>query len=395
MARARALMLAVFAVSVAACLTTTTGQGLLGEKGKPPPGVVVYCDYCALGCDAGVPEAPPDAGQLPDAGVPDAGIPDAGVDDGRLHTAGNGIYTEDGTRWQGRGANLLDTRSCNACAYEPPNVGEVKRRVDELVRWGATFIRLDLESYAALSGRVHGLPFTVDAAYLADIVEIVRYIETKPGVYVLVSLWVDPTIGAEGRPTNATADAWRVLAHALRDEPRAFFGIVNEPENNYDGSGDQAVWQAMNAVVQAIRTQEAADGVPPHLVAVQGTGGWARLLRYYIAHPIPGPNVIYETHVYNPEADFESLVRVPAETLPVIIGEFAPVTGFMTSADAAALIVLADELRIPWAAWTFHMRCSPNLLVENSGGGCGVGMALQPTPWGSQVKAALGAARRP
>jgi hypothetical protein len=40
-------------------------------------------------------------------------------------------------------------------------------------------------------------------------------------------------------------------------------------------------------------------------------------------------------------------------------------------------------------AWTFHMRCDPNLLVDNSGGGCGAGMTLAPTSWGNVLKTGL------
>src|SRR5690606_27486729 len=71
---------------------------------------------------------------------------------GWLRTVGNRVYDEDGRVWAAVGANLLYTRSCNACTSGPPNVGEVKRRIDELVDvWGASFIRLDLESYGSSS----------------------------------------------------------------------------------------------------------------------------------------------------------------------------------------------------------------------------------------------------
>lgn len=59
------------------------------------------------------------------------------------------------------------------------------------------------------------------------------------------------------------------------------------------------VWHAMNFAVAAIREQEAALGMPAHIVAVQGTRGWARSLAYYMTHPITagqGLNVVYETH---------------------------------------------------------------------------------------------------
>lgn len=347
------------------------------------PLVTINCGCCSGSCGGGG-QLPPDAGTPP----PDGGT-EPPVGEGRLHTQGNGIYTEAGTRWHGRGANLMDTRGCNACSYNTPSVAEVNRRADELVRWGATFIRLDLESYAQSQGRLHWADFQQDPAYLADILNTVRHIQTKPGVYVQVSLWVHPSIGAEGRPTQATADAWAFLAHELRNEPRVFFGIVNEPENNYDGQGDAAVHAAMTTVVNAIRAKEDTDGVPHHLIAVQGTGGWARLLNYYITHPIQSDNIIYEAHIYNPQADFNNLITTPAATLPVVIGEFGPVSGFMTLTDTQALMDLADSLQVPWAAWTFHMRCSPNLLVDHSQGSCGVGMTLEATQFGQQVKDGL------
>jgi hypothetical protein len=48
------------------------------------------------------------------------------------------------------------------------------------------------------------------------------------------------------------------------------------------------------------------------------------------------------------------------------------------------------ELRdITWSAWTFHQRCSPDLLVDQTGAGCGAGMELEPTDWGNVIKARL------
>lgn len=72
------------------------------------------------------------------------------ADDRWLRTEQHHLVPADGSVWRGRGANVHDTRSCNACTWYEPDVGEVLRRIDELVDgWGANFIRLDLESYAA------------------------------------------------------------------------------------------------------------------------------------------------------------------------------------------------------------------------------------------------------
>lgn len=287
----------------------------------------------------------------------------------------------------GRGANLMDTRSCGACLWDPPSPAEVMRRADALLSAGANFIRLASESYATLSnGQLHGLPPDQDAAYLADLQAIVSHIVSRPDTYVLLSLWSHPSFGTEGRPSAATVTAWKHLAHAFRDEPRVLFGVVNEPENNYDGSGDATVWTLMNNVVQGIRQQEDADGTPHHLVAVQGTGGWARFTEYYVTHPIPSDNIVYETHVYNPQHDFPRIVSGPAATIPLIIGEFGPWPGLMEKADTDALMTMANQLQVPWTAWTAHMRCEPNLLVDHSAWGCGVGMQLEPTPWAQEVR---------
>ena len=75
---------------------------------------------------------------------------------GWLYTRGNSIFISDGQIWQGRGANLQDTRGCNACTWDQPNTAEVKRRIDHLTGvWGADFIRLTLESYEYSQGRTH------------------------------------------------------------------------------------------------------------------------------------------------------------------------------------------------------------------------------------------------
>lgn len=306
-----------------------------------------------------------------------------------LSTNGNRIYSN-GSIWAGRGANLHDTRSCNACTWDAPNTGEVKRRIDTLVDvWGANFIRLALESYSDAEGRVHWKTFLDDAEYLADIKEIVDYIGTKPNTYVLLSLWVDPSFSDQGLPTQSTINAWKLLASQFINDSHVLFGLVNEPQYNFGGEENQQRWVAFNDTVAAIRAVETAHGGQPHIITVQGLGGWARFLEYFISHPITaggGVNIAYEVHVYDSQDLFDDRFGTPSQTLPVIIGEFGPADGYMTMDDCSALMDTADQLKIPYLAWTFHMRCPPNLLVDKSGWGCGVGMELQPTEWGQLLK---------
>jgi len=264
------------------------------------------------------------------------------TESGWLYTKGNKIYLSDGQVWQGRGANLHDTRSCNACTWSAADVTEVKRRIDELVdRWGANFIRLCLESYDSASGRVHWQNIQADSSYLNAIKDVVNHIGTKKNVILLLSLWQDPSVTNLGWPSAETIRVWQVLAAQFIDASHVMFGIVNEPQYNYDGSLNQQCWEAMNQAVTAIRTVEQDNGGKKHIIAVQGLGGWARFLQYYVNHPITagnGENIAYEVHVYDQPADFNNMVTIPAQSLPVIIGEFGPASGYMTENDCRLLM---------------------------------------------------------
>lgn len=311
----------------------------------------------------------------------------------RLITSGNKIVSfEGGAVFRGRGANIFDTRLNNAGAYSQPNVAEVNRRTDELVdTWGVNFLRLCLESYASLNGRVHGLNVLNDPGYVDDIVEIVNHIGTKENVYVLLSIWISPTLDSNGWPTAQTIEEWELLARKFANHDYVMFGICNEPQANYNGALNSQVWARMNNAVAAIRAIEAELNVPKHIIAVQGTGGWARHLQYYITNPITaggGENIAYEVHVYDPESTFNNRFITPSQTLPVIIGEFGPASSSATMSldDCQALMDKAQQLDIPYLAWSFHHRSPPSLLVDYTSGGPGYGMNLVPTQWGNLLK---------
>lgn len=315
---------------------------------------------------------------------------------GWLRVEGSRIVTPEGKPFHGRGANLHDTRSCDSCSWEPPHVEEVTRRIDELTDvWHATFVRLLLESYPDRGpgrGRAHYRNVLEDDDYFRDVMRIIGHVGKKRGVYVLVSLWHDPSFGPLGWPTERTRTVWKKLARALKDMPFVMFGLVNEPEKNEQGLLDGEVWTAMNETVAAIRSVE--EPGKHHIVTVQGTREWGRVLDYYMAHPITaggGVNVAYETHVYNRASRFDELVTRPARKLPVIIGEMGVIddkSATMHPEDCRELWDLAEKLDVPWLAYTFHTNCPPNLLVEQTGA-CGVGASLEPSPWGRLVKERL------
>jgi hypothetical protein len=91
--------------------------------------------------------------------------------------------------------------------------------------------------------------------------------------------------------------------------------------------------------------------------------------------------------VYDPASAFDGLFQTVSNSIPVIIGEFGPASGFMTAADCTALMASAEQREIPHLAWQYGMNCPPDLVVNRlSQATCGVGTALTPTTWGTQLK---------
>ena len=300
-----------------------------------------------------------------------------------LHTQANHIVRADNSPWMGRGVNLFDTRGCGACLYDAPNPAEVMRRADYVVNsWRGNLIRLDLESYAAAAGRVQWGGVLVDANYVRDIKSIVDHMTANPNTYVLLTLLVDPTFNDNWVPTPATLPEWSQWASVFANNPQVMFGICNEPHDLAD-SDNPSTWAAMNASVQAIRAVEDAAQVNHHLVAVQGTNGWARDLSYYVTHPIASDNVIYEVHPYAPSSSFDSMIWQPAATLPVIVGEFGYWPGAMSYADCMRLMAGGDALGVPYISWSFHWNCGIALLENTATDSCGINLPFQPTPWGA------------
>jgi hypothetical protein len=315
-----------------------------------------------------------------------------------LYTEGNRIYQPGRVSWMGRGVNLHDTRSCNACSWTPANVNEVLRRIDEAVNvWGAKLLRLNLENYAAGNGRVQWQNLLNDPAYLSDIQRIVHYVGSQyPGVYIMLVPWEEPSLTSEGWPSTTTRQILMKLVDIFYDTPQVIFAVSHEPRQNLDGAQDSACWEAMNQAVSSIRDQERQLGPYRHLIAVQGTRAQGRDLNYYRTHPITaggGENIIYEAHIYNQPVDFDRLLDQVVSELPVVVGAFGPndsPSDQMTLEDSQALLQWMENRQVPWTAWTFHMRCrSTALLIDQSQGGCGLNMPLIPSAWGQVIQSTL------
>lgn len=317
-----------------------------------------------------------------------------------LQVSGNQILNGDGTPFHGRGANLHDERSCEACSFMPANPDGLDRWSDELIdNWHANFIRFLLSAKAAPfnSSEAQWMNLVDDAQYLADIVQNVGHMASKPGVYIEVTLFADPTMKDNNGDFDSewpsslgdTNTRYTKLAEAFYDNPRVLFGLTNEPHG--DSSHDAALAAVYQDAIAAIRAVEDAHGTPHHIVVVQAPEGYARDLSYFVAHPLTGDQIAYEIHPYNPQTDFPSLVVTPSMTLPVIIGEYGPAN--MSDADIMALWQTAQQHGIPYLGWVFHMRCPPNMLQDTASDGCGLdaatGYDFPRTAWGDMLKAHL------
>jgi hypothetical protein len=337
-----------------------------------------------------------------DAGAEDAASRgDGGLAGEGLRVEGDRIVHADGRPFHGRGVNLHDTRSCNACSYAPPDPDGVDRWADEVIDgWNANFIRFLLSAKAAPFNEFEQqwVNLVDDPEYLADIVQNVEHMTSKPGVYVLVTLFADPTM----KPNNADYDSewpsslgdtntrYAALAEAFGDNPRVLFGLTNEPHTTPEHQAElAAVYQD---AIAAIREVEDARGVPHHIVVVQAPLGWARDLSYFVDNPLEGDQIAYEVHPYDSSEAFDALLVQPGRALPILIGEYGPALD-MTEEDVEALWALAQAEEIPYIAWNFHHRCPPNLLEDTAEDGCGLdpatGYDFPRTAWGDLLHAHL------
>ena len=316
-----------------------------------------------------------------------------------LLVMGNRIVHTNGTPFHGRGANLHDERSCEACSFMPPDPQGLNRWADELIdTWHANFIRFDLSAKAAPynSSEVQWQNLVDDPQYLADIQTNVEHMTSK-GAYVIVTLFADPTI----KDNNTDFDSewpsslgdsntrYTKLAETFANDSHVLFGLTNEPHT--DPAHDAQLAAVYTDAIAHIRAVEDAHGVPHHIVVVQAPEGYARDLTYFVAHPLAGDQIAYEIHPYNPQTDFDTLIVQPSHTLPILIGEYGP--DMMTDQDIMALWQTAQASEVPYIAWAFHQRCPPNLLQDTASDGCGLdastGYDFPRTAWGDLLFAHL------
>ena len=362
-----------------------SGEG--GGKGSDAGGVG---DSSASSPESG---APTDAGTTDSKAPPsDGGLPPAGW----LYTVAgkNHVYVSNGssgTVWMGRGVNMDDVFLCGyneGFWMANPNGEQALAGMlsDLMTSWKPTFVRVSLamDSYPP-----YGISWSADTSqYATTMTSFIEAIGAHPNTYVLVTLRSEASmVNAQNAqcahggddavciPTSGTDATYKALVDTFKDKPYVLFGISNEPGGN-DATQAQ-ITSAMSHAVGTIRAEEDAQGVPHHLVSVQGLG-YTSNIAFYDTAPLPYDNVVYEFHSYPPQAS-----AYTQSNIPVIIGEYGP-SGTDTS-FTTALYADLESKQIPNLAWDLdtYNNCSPDLANVTTT------TAITPSAWGLVVKAYL------
>lgn len=280
----------------------------------------------------------------------------------RLEVRGNRIVdTEHGQDVILRGANVLRSEWDLQMNAE-------RRAIPALADWGANVVVRGFASDPVNAG---------DDGYLDMLDEHVA-LAAANGLYVVFA-WRSHTVnGPQPRmPDDRAQVALARLASRYGHHEHVMYALQVEPHD--------VTWQEVQPrfveMVDAVRAA-AAPGRP--LIFVPGVQ-WGRDVSGAVALPVQRPGIVYKTHPYNQADKFhEQFVRTYEAGLPVFIGEFGllPEHG-MSMSDVSALLAVAAELQLGWAAWAFDYQGNPELVTDNR--------TFRPThPYGTAVKKAMG-----
>jgi hypothetical protein len=278
-----------------------------------------------------------------------------------LVTSGNRIVTADaGQAVLLRGVNNLHSEWVRDMAWEQQAIPEVA------LRWnGNIWVR----GFAADPVN------SDDQHYLGMLDEYVSLTE-RHRMYLVFS-FRSYDINGE-LPTSLDSRATQALtrlATRYRGKPSVLYSLQAEP-HDVDWASLRPLFEEM---VDSIRAA-AAPHVP--LILVPGTN-WSRDLSGAIDDPVRRDNLVYNSHPYNPAADFQALFGAAHDAgLPVFVGEFGPFDA-MTMADVVSLLRFTRERGIGWAAWSFDPDLDDPLhkLVHST--------LVPTTPYGTTVRSEM------
>lgn len=297
-----------------------------------------------------------------------------------LVVRGNNIYQSTSNKiWAGKGANLPDMRACGVGCER--SVQEVTRRIDYLLDdMELDWVRFLLEAYD------EGSTVTANETYWQYVKSVVNHIGSKPGKYVEVTLFSDPSVGADpkvpGGPSTYTKDRWVFMAEYFKDLTHVIIGVVNEPQGFQSTPGyDVSLRDSMNYVANKIRGTGATN-----LILVQCLA-YSADCTLYAKNRIDAENVAYELHLY---CTIDQANTKLSLELPFVASEMGIVNNIQKNivedyASFRYIVELCKIKGIPYAGWSFDENCAPVMLEgqTSNSNGCGEGNDLSMhSAWG-------------
>jgi hypothetical protein len=198
-----------------------------------------------------------------------------------------------------------------------------------------------------------------DSGYLGVLDEHVSLAEANH-MYVIFA-WRSHDIHGDQptMPDSSAQQALAKLAQRYRGKPNVMYALQVEPHD--------VTWSQLRPryvqMVDAIRT---ASAPYKPIVMVPGTD-WSRDVSGAITNPVPRENVVYKSHPYNSQSQFQhQFVDAYDAGLPVFIGEFGNLPdGGMSMSDVNALLAVARQRNLGWAAWILDDTTGSTALVTN------------------------------
>jgi hypothetical protein len=231
----------------------------------------------------------------------------------------------DGTQLLTAGGAAVHLRGVNVCSLEFDAAGAtwglsaagstLLTTLADPARWKVNVVRVPVNQQW----------FLEDEAYVGRVEAIIDH-AARLGLYVVLDVqWehgqrTEPySLNILERPTfgtgNTTEAFWLSATSRWANRTNLLLDLVNEPH----GHPPEVAAAALQALIDAIRSRTADP------VIVVGGPDWAHSLDPWRVHPLAGANLVYSAHQYlpyDPPADFEAKWRTPAQTLPVLLGEF-------------------------------------------------------------------------
>ena len=170
--------------------------------------------------------------------IPDPGVPVTSPAPERGVTVDGAQLLRDGEPWIPRGFNMIGLLTPAWCDQPTGIAAREHFGADELAaarNWGADALRFQVSQRGLADPAVAA---DDRAAYLASVLDGVAQARAA-GFAVIVSMQ-DQTYGCgdvHPQPSAETADAWRVLAPELADDPDLLLELFNEPRNEADAAG--------------------------------------------------------------------------------------------------------------------------------------------------------------